>query len=66
VNLSTPDFLHTTRVSYDAIAKPYSEQFADHLGEQPLDLALVTAFAESVRAASTAPVADVGSGRARP
>ncbi|MFE7167440.1 class I SAM-dependent DNA methyltransferase [Streptomyces sp. NPDC057616] len=57
-----PDFLYTTRVSYDAIAKPYSEQFADHLGDRPLDLALVTAFAELVRASGTAPVADVGSG----
>ncbi|MFR0357845.1 class I SAM-dependent methyltransferase [Streptomyces sediminimaris] len=57
-----PDFLYTTRVSYDAIAKPYSEQFADHLGDQPLDLALVTAFAELVRTRGTAPVADVGSG----
>lgn len=57
-----PDFLSTTRVSYDAIAKPYSEQFADHLGDQPLDLALLTAFAELVRACGAAPVADVGSG----
>ncbi|MFJ9540487.1 class I SAM-dependent DNA methyltransferase [Streptomyces sp. NPDC101225] len=57
-----PDFLYTTRVSYDAIAEPYGEQYADHLGDQPLDLALVTAFAELVRASGTAPVADVGSG----
>jgi len=58
----SPDFLHATRTSYDAIARPYSEQFADHLSGRPLDLALVTAFAELVRATGTAPVADVGSG----
>ncbi|MCX5060992.1 class I SAM-dependent methyltransferase [Streptomyces sp. NBC_00201] len=57
-----PDFLHTTRTSYDAIARPYSEQFADHLGDRPLDRALITGFAELVRANDPAPVADVGSG----
>lgn len=57
-----PGFLHATRTSYDAIARPYTEQFSDWLGDRPLDLALVTAFAELVRAAGTAPVADVGSG----
>jgi len=57
-----PDSLHATRTSYDAIAKPYAEQFADHLGDRPLDLALITAFAELVRTGGTAPVADVGSG----
>ncbi|MGI5457331.1 class I SAM-dependent DNA methyltransferase [Streptomyces sp. CA-249302] len=58
----TPAFLHATRSSYDAIARPYTEQLADWLGERPLDLALVHGFAELVRAAGTAPVADVGSG----
>ncbi|MFJ9907144.1 class I SAM-dependent DNA methyltransferase [Streptomyces sp. NPDC101152] len=57
-----PAFLHATRTSYDAIARPYTEQFSDWLGDRPLDLALVTAFAELVRAAGAAPVADVGSG----
>lgn len=57
-----PGFLHATRTSYDTIARPYTEQFSDWLGGRPLDLALVTAFAELVRAAGTAPVADVGSG----
>lgn len=57
-----PDFLHATRTSYDAIARPYAEQSGDHLGDRPLDLALITAFAELVRTGGTAPVADVGSG----
>jgi SAM-dependent methyltransferase len=58
----SPDFLHATRTSYDAIARPYAEQLSDWLGDRPLDLALVTAFAELVRSSGTAPVADVGSG----
>jgi len=62
VSLETPEFVHATRASYDVMAKPYTERYADHLGGRPLDLALVTAFAELVRGAGTAPVADVGSG----
>lgn len=58
----TPEFIRTTRTSYDAIARPYTEQLADWLSDRPLDLALVGAFAELVRAGGTAPVADVGSG----
>ncbi|MEU6256069.1 class I SAM-dependent methyltransferase [Streptomyces sp. NPDC047043] len=57
-----PGFLNDTRAAYDAIARPYSEQLADWLSGRPLDLALVTAFAELVRQGGTAPVADVGSG----
>jgi SAM-dependent methyltransferase len=57
-----PGFLTDTRAAYDAIARPYTEQFADWLGDRPLDLALVTTFAELVRTSGTAPVADVGSG----
>ncbi|WP_405869789.1 MULTISPECIES: class I SAM-dependent methyltransferase [unclassified Streptomyces] len=62
MSLETPDFLHDTQTSYDAIARPYTEQLADWLGDRPLDLALVAGFAELVRAGGTAPVADVGSG----
>ncbi|MER5448978.1 class I SAM-dependent methyltransferase [Streptomyces sp. NPDC002764] len=58
----TPDFLHATQTSYDAIARPYTERFADWLGDKPLDRALVTSFAELVRANGAEPVADVGSG----
>jgi SAM-dependent methyltransferase len=57
-----PEFLHSTRLSYDAIAKPFSERFPDRLDDSPLDLAVITAFAELVRKAGTAPVADIGSG----
>jgi len=62
----TPDFLHATQTSYDAIARPYTERFADWLGDKPLDRALVTSFAELVRANGAEPVADVGSGAGLP
>ncbi|MER5212189.1 class I SAM-dependent methyltransferase [Streptomyces sp. NPDC002838] len=62
MSIESPDFLTATRTSYDAIAAPYSERHADRLGDRPLDRALVTAFAEQVRATGSAPVADLGSG----
>ncbi|MFI1568259.1 class I SAM-dependent DNA methyltransferase [Streptomyces sp. NPDC020490] len=58
----TPDFIRATRASYDEIADPYAEQHPDSLAHHPLDRALLTGFAEQVRAAGPAPVADVGSG----
>lgn len=58
----SPDFLHATRASYDAMAADYTERYADHLADLPLDRALVAAFAELVRARGPEPVADVGSG----
>ncbi|WP_343243190.1 class I SAM-dependent methyltransferase [Streptomyces sp. SID12501] len=58
----SPDFLHATRASYDAMAADYTERYADHLADLPLDRALVAAFAELVRAQGSAPVADIGSG----
>lgn len=60
--VSVPDFLHATRASYDAMADDYTEQYADHLAELPLDRSLVAAFAELVRAGGPEPVADIGSG----
>ncbi|MET7457149.1 methyltransferase domain-containing protein [Streptomyces sp. NPDC005574] len=44
------------------MAPAYAEAFPDGLGDRPVDRALVTAFAELVRAAGPAPVADIGSG----
>jgi SAM-dependent methyltransferase len=58
---SIPDFLHTTRTSYDAIAKDYTAAFPGGF-PHPLDRTLITAFAELVTANGTAPVADLGSG----
>lgn len=59
------DFLATTRSSYDATAADYCAEHPDGLGDDPLDLAMFTTFAELVRDANGAdgrPVADVGSG----
>ncbi|MYS12589.1 class I SAM-dependent methyltransferase [Streptomyces sp. SID4982] len=55
------DFLHTTRSSYDAIAKDYAERFPSGL-PHPLDRSLISAFAELVKDNGPAPVADLGSG----
>ncbi|MGW3949955.1 class I SAM-dependent DNA methyltransferase [Streptomyces sp. NPDC004752] len=59
---SAPDFLQATRSAYDTIARDYTARVPDGLGESPLDVALLTAFAELVRANGPAPVADLGSG----
>lgn len=57
-----PDFLHTTRTAYDSVAARYAELFADGLEDQPLDRAMLVAFAEFVRADGSGPVADLGCG----
>ncbi|NEA62399.1 class I SAM-dependent methyltransferase [Streptomyces sp. SID12488] len=44
------------------MAADYTERYADHLADLPLDRALLAAFAELVRAQGPAPVADIGSG----
>ncbi|MGK5550801.1 class I SAM-dependent DNA methyltransferase [Actinomadura kijaniata] len=51
-----------TRAAYDAVAPLYAELFRDSVEGRPLDHALVTAFAEHVRAADAGPVADLGCG----
>lgn len=56
------DFIDATRSSYDAIAKEYAERFPADLDIGPVDLALIAAFAELVKAGGSAPVADLGSG----
>jgi ubiquinone/menaquinone biosynthesis C-methylase UbiE len=57
--VSEPDFVRTTRASFDAVAADYSAQFTGELPGKPLDRALLAAFAELVPAG---PVADVGCG----
>ncbi|WP_433334929.1 class I SAM-dependent methyltransferase [Spirillospora sp. CA-294931] len=52
----------TTRAAYDAVAPLYADLFRDSVEGQPLDRALVTAFAEIVRDAGAGPVADLGCG----
>jgi len=53
-----------TRASYDAVAPAYAEALSDELARKPLDRALLTAFAEQVRAVGRGEtrVWDVGCG----
>ncbi|NEA42863.1 class I SAM-dependent methyltransferase [Streptomyces sp. SID11385] len=54
--------LPATRTAYDALASVYAEQFSDSLREFPLERALLSAFAELVRAGGDGEVADLGCG----
>jgi SAM-dependent methyltransferase len=57
-----PDFLSTTRAAYDTVAVRYAEFASTQFEGQPLDRAMLAAFAELVRAAGAGPVADLGCG----
>lgn len=48
VTAETPDFIRTTRTSYDTIADDYTAQFSDHLADSSLERSLLGAFAEMV------------------
>ncbi|MEV5486078.1 MULTISPECIES: class I SAM-dependent DNA methyltransferase [Streptomyces] len=56
------DTVHATREAYDAIAPTYAQMFHDPLGDRPLERALLSAFAELVRANGDGGVADLGCG----
>jgi SAM-dependent methyltransferase len=60
--MTEPDFVTSTRQSYDRIAAGYAETFADELDRMPLHRALLTWFAELV---GDGPVLDVGCGPGR-
>jgi SAM-dependent methyltransferase len=60
--MTEPDFLGTTRAAYDTLATDYAEHTRGNLASQPLDRAMLTGFAELVRAAGLGPVADIGCG----
>jgi ubiquinone/menaquinone biosynthesis C-methylase UbiE len=57
--------LQATRSSYDTVAADYAELLKDELGSRPLDMAMLAAFAERVRADGGGPVADLGCGPGR-
>jgi SAM-dependent methyltransferase len=65
MTVTEPEFLRSTRASYDAVAADYAERFRDELAAKPLDRAMLAAFAELVQAAGAGPVADVGCGTGR-
>ncbi|MFJ4776661.1 class I SAM-dependent methyltransferase [Streptomyces sp. NPDC088762] len=56
------DALGATREAYDGAALLYAQLFRDELRERPLDRAMLSAFAEVVRAGGDGRVADLGCG----
>ncbi|WP_354637507.1 class I SAM-dependent DNA methyltransferase [Kitasatospora camelliae] len=64
--MSEPDFLRTTRDSYDLLADDYAGHFRGELAAKPLDRAQLAGFADLVKASGLpGPVADVGCGTGR-
>ena len=63
--MADPSWLRETRRSYDDVATDYPELLRDELAAQPLDRAMLAAFAEEVRARGGGPVADLGCGPGR-
>lgn len=63
--MTEPEFVRATRASYDAIAEDYAVRFRGELEAKPFERAVLSAFAEIVRAAGGGPVADVGCGTGR-
>jgi len=56
------DHVAATRASYDAVAADYAELFKDQLPGHPWEKAMVTLFADLVRADGNLRVADLGCG----
>ncbi|MER8068036.1 class I SAM-dependent methyltransferase [Streptomyces sp. NPDC094034] len=56
------DALSATRQAYDEAAALYAQLFRDELRDMPLDRAILSAFAELVRANGNGQVADLGCG----
>lgn len=63
--MGEPDYVRSTRSSYDSLAEFYAEWIQDELAAKPLDRALLGGFAEVVRASGAGPVADIGCGPGR-
>ena len=63
--MTEPDFVQTTRASYDAVAVEYAEYVRDEMRTNPWERAVLGVFAELVLADGAGPVADVGCGTGR-
>lgn len=63
--MTEPSYLSATRVAYDTVAVDYAERFSTALAKEPLERAMLAAFAELVQAAGGGPVADLGCGPGR-
>ncbi|MET7513078.1 class I SAM-dependent methyltransferase [Streptomyces sp. NPDC005480] len=61
----TPSHHHATADAYDAVAVLYAELVRNELDTQPLDRALLAAFAELAQANDGGPVAELGCGPGR-
>ena len=60
-----PFDFHRVRDAYDTVAEDYATLLPDTRAEAPLDLAMIDAFADAVRAADDARVLDAGCGAGR-
>ncbi|WP_027943106.1 class I SAM-dependent methyltransferase [Amycolatopsis taiwanensis] len=58
-------FLSTTRTAYNTVAASYAEVVPSVEEDHPVNRAVLTAFADLVRAAGAGPVADIGCGTGR-
>jgi len=56
-----PEFVQVTRAFYDNVAASYATRFGGELAARPLDRALLSGFAELVRAAGPDPIQLKGS-----
>ena len=61
--MTEPDFVTATRTFYDTVAEDYSDRFREGHARDPLERALLGAFAETV--GRRGPVADLGCGPGR-
>ena len=55
-------FLDVTRAAYDTVAADYAAHFHNETDSVPVERAMVTAFADFVRAGGGGPIADIGCG----
>jgi SAM-dependent methyltransferase len=60
-----PDFVRSTRSSYDTLAAAYVEYTRDDLVAKPWDRAVLAVFAELVTSGPPGPVVDIGCGTGR-
>jgi SAM-dependent methyltransferase len=60
--VAEPEFLQATLALYDEVAASYTTRSGRELAARPLHQALLAGFAELVRAAGPAPIADIGYG----
>ncbi|MCL2732461.1 MAG: class I SAM-dependent methyltransferase [Actinomycetia bacterium] len=63
--MDEPEYLRSTRVSYDLLAGHVADAWRDELERKPHDRAMLSAFADVIRAAGGGPVTDVGCGAGR-